>query len=217
MSTTGAHPGALSVLREYQALAPWNVRDFTTIASAILEDTGIRPTSGAASFRPRARTVRFYVTKGLLDPPTGRGGSATYGYRHLIQLLSIKLRQMEGATLEHIARDAASQTGDTVERRVATQLGDALRPPSALPLGDGSRGTSGRSGQALHLWRREDGAGPAAEDRLSSQTRWHRLSLARGLELHVHEGHPLAERLDDADELGRALRAVIQRHLAAGA
>lgn len=214
MTTPGAQPGALAVLREYRALAPWNVRDFSTVASAILEDAGVRPTSGAASLQPRARTIRYYVTKGLLDPPAGRGASATYNYRHLIQLLSIKLRQMEGATLEHIARDAATETGDAVERRVAMQLGTALRPPGVLPLSRLVAGARGRAGRALHLWHREEETGSAPEDALSPRTRWHRLTVARGIELHVHEGHPLADRLDSPETLSVALRAAIQRILA---
>lgn len=213
MTMPGAQRGALGVLREYQSLAPWNIRDFSIVAGAILDDAGIRPTSGAASFQPRARTIRFYVTKGLLDPPTGRGASATYHYRHLIQLLSIKLRQMEGATLEQIARETATQTGDAIERHVANQLGAGLRPPSALPLGEGSTGARGRAGRAFHLWHREAEVGDPADDSLSARTRWHRFALGRGLELHVHEGHPLADRLGDGAKLSTAIRAAIQRVL----
>ena len=46
--------------------------------------------------------MRFYVANGLLDRPEGAGTAATYNYRHLLQLLAIKIRQREGATLEGI-------------------------------------------------------------------------------------------------------------------
>ena len=64
------------------------------------------------------RTVRFYVGRGLLGGPEGRGTAATYSYRHLLQLLAIKLRQMEGATLGAIEKELAESPGDVLEKRV---------------------------------------------------------------------------------------------------
>ena len=47
-------------------------------------------------------------------------------YRHFLQLLAIKLRQMEGATLAAITKDMHDQTGDVLERRCAQVLGASL-------------------------------------------------------------------------------------------
>ena len=46
-------------------------------------------------------------------------------WRQLLQVLAIKLRQMEGATLEALSREFAGMTGDLIERRVASALGTA--------------------------------------------------------------------------------------------
>ena len=78
----------------------------------------MKPTNASARATPSARAVRFYVANGLLDRPEGAGTAATYGYRHLLQLLSIKIRQREGQM-----RDV---TGDALERRVAQSLAPAL-------------------------------------------------------------------------------------------
>src|SRR5437764_15465638 len=80
-------------------LAPWNLRDLAALVGAILDASAITPINAAARAQPSERTIRFYVTKGLVSPPEGRGTAATYSYRHFLQLLWIKLRQMEGATL----------------------------------------------------------------------------------------------------------------------
>src|SRR5580765_8373766 len=90
----------LLALRDYAKLAPWNIRDLSTIAGGILDGAGVTPISSAAQSRPSDRTIRFYVTRHLMSAPDGRGTAAIYGYRHLLQLLAIKLRQMEGATLQ---------------------------------------------------------------------------------------------------------------------
>ena len=68
--------------------------------TALVDAAGMRPTNASARASPSARAVRFYVANGLLDRPEGTGTAATYNYRHLLQLLAIKIRQREGQTLD---------------------------------------------------------------------------------------------------------------------
>src|SRR6185369_14841274 len=75
---------------------------------------------------PSARAVRFYVASGLLDRPEGTGTGATYGYRHLLQLLAIKIRQREGQSLDTIKTEMRDVTGDALERKIAQSLAPAL-------------------------------------------------------------------------------------------
>lgn len=86
----------------------------------------MKPTNASARATPSARAVRFYVANGLLDRPEGAGTAATYGYRHLLQLLAIKIRQREGQTLDAIKQEMREVTGDALERRVAASLAPAL-------------------------------------------------------------------------------------------
>src|SRR6185369_9450968 len=124
MSTASAPVSdPLMVLREYRQLAPWSLRDLAMVSAAILEASAVRPINAAASAHPNERTIRFYVTRGLVAAPEGRGTAAVYSYRHLLQVLAIKLRQMEGGTLETMTREFAGLTGDLIERRVAGVLG----------------------------------------------------------------------------------------------
>jgi len=116
--TGSTHQDPLHNLREYRTLAPWNLRDLASLVGAILDASAITPINAAAKAQPSERTIRFYVTKGLVSPPEGRGTAATYSYRHFLQLLWIKLRQMEGATLATITKEMQDQTGD-VRRRSA--------------------------------------------------------------------------------------------------
>jgi hypothetical protein len=99
MPTPPAPADPLSVLREYGPLAPWGLRDLAALATAILDASGIVPINAASRAQPSERTIRFYVARGLVSPPEGRGTAAVYTYKHLLQVLAIKLRQMEGATL----------------------------------------------------------------------------------------------------------------------
>jgi DNA-binding transcriptional MerR regulator len=209
MSSPAANDPLL-VLREYRQLAPWSLRDLATLAGAILDASGIRPINAAAAAYPNERTIRFYVTRGLVAPPEGRGTAAVYSYRHLLQVLGIKLRQMEGATLATITKELAELTGDVLERRVAVAIGPGLPPPSRLPLTARDAAPRGRAGRALKAWLSK----PDEQAERPATGRWLRVQVAHGLELHVREDHPLVRHGVSDEELADAVRLVVARLLA---
>src|SRR5881409_4089395 len=92
----------IALLRAHARHSPWNARGLAAHVTALVDAAGVRPTNASARAAPSARSIRFYVANGLLDRPGGTGTGATYGYRHLLQLLSIKIRQREGQSLDTI-------------------------------------------------------------------------------------------------------------------
>ncbi|KAF0248939.1 MAG: MerR family transcriptional regulator [bacterium] len=54
------------------------------------------------SAAPDARTIRYYTTLGLLDRPSIIGRQAYYGYRHLLQIVTIKALQKLSLPLSEI-------------------------------------------------------------------------------------------------------------------
>lgn len=142
----------------------------------------MRPTNAAARAEPSARAVRYYVASGLLDRPEGTGTSATYGYRHLLQLLFVKIRQREGQPLDRIREEMRELTGDTLERRVAASLAPALTMGTDVVVAQDSAG---------------DGM-------------WHRIPVANGVELHVRDDSP-ASRDDAVIAMREAVRATLGR------
>src|SRR5215212_10148838 len=125
----------VALLRAHAQHAPWNARGLASHVTALVDAAGMRPTNASARAAPSARSVRFYVSSGLLDRPEGTGTSATYNYRHLLQLLAIKIRQREGQTLDGIKREMKEVGGDALERRVATSLAPALGVSDGAALG----------------------------------------------------------------------------------
>jgi len=142
----------------------------------------MRPTNASARAAPTARSVRFYVANGLLDRPEGTGTAATYNYRHLLQLLAIKIRQREGQSLEKIKAEMKDMTGDALERRIATSLAPAL------------------TSRADSTAEREDG----------STHSWRRAPVAEGIELHIREDSPAA-RDEAVIAMREAVRAALGR------
>ncbi len=64
-----------------------------------------------------ARTIRFYITRGLLDGPVKAGRGAVYTPEHVDRLERIKQLQSEGQMLSGIARILG---GIQTERTAAT-------------------------------------------------------------------------------------------------
>lgn len=172
----------VALLRAHSKHAPWNARGLAAHATALVDAAGMRPTNASARAAPSARAVRFYVANGLLDHPLGRGTAATYHYRHLLQLLTIKIRQREGQTLESIKAELSGATGDALEKRVSQSLAPAL--------------VSG----ADHAVQHDDA--PAAS--------WRRVVVADGIELHVRDDSPAA-RGDAVAAMREAVRAALGR------
>jgi DNA-binding transcriptional MerR regulator len=52
-----------------------------------------------------ARTIRFYIARGLLDGPVKSGRGAVYTLEHLARLEKIQQLQAEGRMLSEIAHD----------------------------------------------------------------------------------------------------------------
>ena len=143
----------------------------------------MRPTNSSARATPSARAIRFYVASGLLDHPEGKGTAATYHYKHLLQLLAIKIRQREGQTLDIIKVELADMQGDQLEKRVAAALAPAL--------GNGLSAAAPAN----------DDMGPAS---------WRRVAVSDGIELHVREDSPAA-RESTLIALREAMRAALGR------
>jgi hypothetical protein len=112
----------------------------------------------------------------------GRGTAATYHYRHLLQLLAIKIRQREGQTLESIKAELAGATGDALERRVAQSLAPAL----------------------------VSGADQAVVNDDAPAVSWRRVVVADGIELHVRDD-TAAARSDVVSAMREAVRAALGR------
>ena len=119
---------------------------------------------------------------GLLDRPEGTGTAATYHYRHLLQLLAVKIRQREGQSLDTIRAELKGVAGDALERRVATSLEPAL------------------ANKADVVTRQDD----------DPVLTWQRVAVADGVELHVREDSLAADQ-DLIVAMREAVRAAIGR------
>ncbi len=59
-----------------------------------------------------ARTIRFYITRGLVPPPAGAGRGAAYRAEHLARLRAIRKLQAKGVMLADIARQLGGEKAE---------------------------------------------------------------------------------------------------------
>ncbi|WP_434386498.1 helix-turn-helix domain-containing protein [Melittangium boletus] len=129
-----------------------------------------------------ARTVRYYVQRGLLPAPPFKGPDTVYGEEHLLRLKAIRVLQARFLPLDAIQAELA-RLDEPALRALAES--DAA-PPTPAPGPPASAAPA-----------------PVAPP---EPTRWRRWELAPGLELHLADTADTKTR-----DLAEHLRALIQK------
>jgi DNA-binding transcriptional MerR regulator len=124
-------------LRRYQE-QEFDLGELVRVAGDLLARVAAPPSDGRVTEIPDSRTVRYYQTSGIVDPPSRyRGRKAIYDYSHLLQILAIKLLQSQGLTLAQIQRALANAAAEDLEAAVRGALeaeaGLTASPPAMAP------------------------------------------------------------------------------------
>ena len=157
------------------------------------------------------RTVRYYISEGLLPRPGGRGQSATYGEEHLLRLRLIRLLVGQRVPLEEIRQRLAPLSleevrallGEETQRAAEKERTEELSPRDYIatllrqarvreepPAREPEAPTPGAfSAMPQTPYRRPESprTEPRPEPRnlLFGSEEWHRWELAPGVELLV--------------------------------
>ena len=128
------------VLQEIQSRQGMTIDDLVDEADRLLPVVADRQTRYKVTDRPDVRTIRYYVTRGLLPRASGyEGGRARYGGAHLMRLLLIKKLQAEHHTLTRISSTLEGADDRSVLRLLLGEDSDPSRTSeggakgSALP------------------------------------------------------------------------------------
>ena len=81
---------------DYEALAPFSMEELVSAVNSIFRD---RPVLAV-----QPRTVRYYVSSGLLPPPSGGPKFARYTMEHLRRILAVRQWLDQGISLEESAQ-----------------------------------------------------------------------------------------------------------------
>ena len=107
--------------------ALWNLSELVAEVAARIAALPA-PKNGQVRAVPDERTVRYYVTLGLLDRPSAmRGRTALYGPRHVAQVVAIKRLQAMGRSLQEIQALWPTLDDPTLARMSGVALPAAAR------------------------------------------------------------------------------------------
>jgi DNA-binding transcriptional MerR regulator len=140
----------------------YTIAELADASAAALDALGIAARNGQVRDRPDVRTIRYYGTLGLIDPPaemTGR--TARYAGRHLLQVLAVKAVQARGDSLAGAQRTLVGASDEELRSAIGPGLPAALAavPPPALAAAPGGSDARRAAG---HLFWRTSPAPPAA-------------------------------------------------------
>lgn len=83
---------------------PREMPDLVAETRQLLARLDLPRRDGRATPAPGPRTVRYYVSVGVVDPPLShRGPRALYGVRHVLQVVAAKVLQADGLRLAEVA------------------------------------------------------------------------------------------------------------------
>lgn len=101
----------MPTLQDYEALAPFTLEELVEAVNSLLRD---RP-----PLRIQPRTVRYYISKGLVPPPSGAPRFARYGMDHLRRIIQLRVGLDQGLKLAEM---------DASEARQAAPRGPSVSP-----------------------------------------------------------------------------------------
>src|SRR5215470_16289322 len=111
--------------------ALWTLDELVQLASQALSVDYDGPPSARVRDVPDRRSVRWYVTRGLVDRPATNGRNALYGRRHLLQLVAIKRLQAQGHSLAEIQAELSGAPDRALDQ--LARLGPGPPPPVPAP------------------------------------------------------------------------------------
>ncbi|MGB9693555.1 MAG: helix-turn-helix domain-containing protein [Fervidobacterium sp.] len=96
------------------------------------------------------RTIRYYISRGILEPPIKRGPKAAYSEKHMQTLMNIKHLQEQGLTLSEIER--LSVYGKPLEEKEDVYYQTMQKPLTRLTKSDMEVSKSGEIFEKTSTW-----------------------------------------------------------------
>ena len=131
------------------------------------------------------RLIRHYTSLGMLDEPLKQGREARYEYRHLLQILVVRRLLAEGIGTGAIGDLPKAKRNDELEAMLEGGMQLTFTP--ANPALAYLEKIKGRAASAPSAPRAPAPAPAPSSPSRSPESRWTRVELLPGLELHVRD------------------------------
>lgn len=199
------------------------VAELASEAARILSESGLAQARGTVSEVPDERTIRYYLTEGLLSPAEEKQGTASvFSHRHLLQLLVVKKLQSEhlpirkirdlvaGRTERELERLLGAEGSTAVKNEALSYLEKLLMTPTAPPTQQAPQAFQQSSPMAASA--SSDQLAPQISPLSGGLGTWSRIEIEPGLELHVHDQYQPPRETRGLRRLTQILLRVIESH-----
>ena len=133
MKTTEALLEATAKLYKHRGRIDIKLDELVGIANELINLVVPRQPSDRVAEILNERSLRYYITEGLIDRPVGKEGTAAlYGYRHLLQALIVKALQGAYLPIKRIREILTGKNDRELEAILACQV--------EIPAGQDSTG-----------------------------------------------------------------------------
>jgi DNA-binding transcriptional MerR regulator len=195
------------------------VAELAENAARALEGGDARQEKATVTEYPDERTVRYYLSEGLLATPAERQGTAAvFGYEHLLTLLTIKKMQAENLSIKKIREILFGKSIDELEKLLGldddpggggkNEAQEFLESLLTVP---------GRERSAFQSQLFSRASPPAAVHPTTLPTAppkesqsWERFELEEGLELHVEKNYRASSDSKERRTLIKVIEDIIQ-------
>ena len=196
------------------------VAELANRAANILAVTGPVQDRGTVSEVPDERTVRYYLTEGLISPAEDKQGvSSIFEYLHLLQLLVVKKLQAEHLPIRKIREIVSGRSERELECLLGVDHKSATRnealsyletlltsSSSAIPVPAASPHSYGAApSQPLS-------SGLAQLPSSTPSGTWERIAIEPGLELHIHNDYEPPAEAKGLRRLAQHILRIIESH-----
>jgi DNA-binding transcriptional MerR regulator len=195
------------------------VADLASQAARILAEGGPVQERATVSEVPDERTIRYYLTEGLLSPAEDRQGTASvFGYKHLLQLLVVKKLQSEHLPIRKIRELVEGRSERQLERLLGGEderaKNEALRYLEALLTKAAPPKPAARIGPPKPPGALDSKARALAPSFRSpaDASAWERIEIEPGLELHIRGDYRAPHEAQGRGHLAQLILQVIESH-----
>lgn len=172
--------------------------EFARAVEGLLSQLGIEQNRGTVSLVPDERTIRYYLSEGLIQPAEEKQGTASvFIYRHLLQLVAVKKLQAEHLPIKKI-RELVSGKDD---QQLESLLGVTSAPRKKSDETEAKRYLESLLTPSMSLSspptlfaasaRKMQWSAPQAPAQVDQKASWQRVEIEPGLELHIRSDYAL--------------------------
>ena len=159
--------------------------EFARVGEQILAEMNLEQERGTVTSVPDERTIRYYMSEGLVQTPEERQGTASvFGYLNLLQLLTVKKLQAEHLPIRKIRELVAGKSEQELETMLGVRAASGKKTEAKRYL---ETLLSSAPSQPL---KETAAAPPPPQAQVAAHTAsWQRVEIEPGLELHIRSDY----------------------------